>query len=61
MVDLKSQYEKIKATVDASIQEVLDTTTYINGPKVHEFQKNLEQYLDVKFHVQTELMLCELP
>jgi dTDP-4-amino-4,6-dideoxygalactose transaminase len=48
MVDLKSQYDKIKATVDASIQEVLDTTTYINGPKVHEFQKNLEQYLDVK-------------
>jgi dTDP-4-amino-4,6-dideoxygalactose transaminase len=48
MVDLKSQYEKIKSTVDASIQEVLDTTTYINGPKVHEFQKNLEQYLDVK-------------
>ena len=48
MVDLKSQYEKIKTTVDASIQEVLDTTTYINGPKVHEFQKNLEDYLDVK-------------
>ena len=48
MVDLKSQYEKIKTTVDASIQEVLDTTTYINGPKVHEFQKNLEEYLGVK-------------
>ncbi len=48
MVDLKRQYEKIKTTVDASIQEVLDTTTYINGPKVHEFQKSLEQYLDVK-------------
>jgi dTDP-4-amino-4,6-dideoxygalactose transaminase len=48
MVDLKSQYEKIKNTVDASIQEVLDTTTYINGPKVHEFQKNLENYLGVK-------------
>lgn len=48
MVDLKSQYEKIKTSVDASIQEVLDTTTYINGPKVHEFQKNLEQYLNVK-------------
>jgi dTDP-4-amino-4,6-dideoxygalactose transaminase len=48
MVDLKSQYDKIKTTVDASIQEVLDTTTYINGPKVHEFQKNLEEYLDVK-------------
>jgi len=48
MVDLKSQYDAIKTQVDASIQEVLDTTTYINGPKVHEFQANLEQYLGVK-------------
>ena len=48
MVDLKSQYEKIKSSVDASIQEVLDTNTYINGPKVHEFQKMLEDYLEVK-------------
>lgn len=48
MVDLKGQYEKIKATVDASIQEVLDTTSYINGPAVHAFQKNLEDYLDVR-------------
>lgn len=48
MVDLKSQYDKIKDTVNASIQEVLDTNTYINGPLVHQFQKNLEEYLDVK-------------
>jgi UDP-2-acetamido-2-deoxy-ribo-hexuluronate aminotransferase len=48
MVDLKSQYEKIKETVNSSIQDVLDTNTYINGPQVHLFQKNLEQYLDVK-------------
>ncbi|MFH6969420.1 DegT/DnrJ/EryC1/StrS family aminotransferase [Flavobacterium sp. FlaQc-28] len=48
MVDLKSQYEKIKTTVDASIQEVLDTNTYINGPLVHQFQKNLENYLGAK-------------
>ena len=48
MVDLKSQYEKIKDTVNASIQEVLDTNTYINGPEVHKFQKNLEKYLNVK-------------
>jgi len=48
MVDLKSQYENIKDTVNQSIQEVLDTNTYINGPKVHEFQKNLENYLGVK-------------
>ena len=48
MVDLKSQYDKIATTVNASIQEVLDTNTYINGPQVHTFQKNLEAYLNVK-------------
>jgi dTDP-4-amino-4,6-dideoxygalactose transaminase len=48
MVDLKGQYEKIKDTVNTSIQQVLDTNTYINGPEVHAFQKNLEQYLNVK-------------
>ncbi len=48
MVDLKGQYIKIKDVVDASIAEVLDNTSYINGPKVHEFQKNLETYLGVK-------------
>ncbi|MGB3608451.1 DegT/DnrJ/EryC1/StrS family aminotransferase [Psychroserpens sp.] len=48
MVDLKGQYSKIKAEVDDSVLEVLDSTAYINGPKVHEFQKNLESYLSVK-------------
>ncbi len=48
MVDLKGQYEKIKTTVDTAIQEILDTTTYINGPAVQQFQKSLENYLDVK-------------
>ncbi|TGD57718.1 DegT/DnrJ/EryC1/StrS family aminotransferase [Flavobacterium humi] len=48
MVDLKSQYEKIKDTVNASIQEVLDTNAYINGPQVHAFQKSLEDYLGAK-------------
>ena len=49
MVDLKGQYEEIKEEVNASIQEVLETTAFINGPKVHQFQKNLEQYLGVKY------------
>ena len=48
MVDLKSQYDKLASTINASIQEVLDTTAYINGPQVQTFQKNLEAYLDVK-------------
>ncbi|MBT7816950.1 MAG: DegT/DnrJ/EryC1/StrS aminotransferase family protein, partial [Polaribacter sp.] len=48
MVDLQSQYQEIKETVDNSIQEVLNSSSYINGPLVKEFQKDLEEYLDVK-------------
>jgi len=48
MVDLKSQYDKIATAVNASIQEVLESNTYINGPQVHQFQKSLEEYLGVK-------------
>jgi len=48
MVDLKGQYNSIKEDVNISIQEVLETTSFINGPKVHQFQKNLEAYLGVK-------------
>ncbi len=48
MVDLKGQLDKIKDEVNTSIQEVLETTAFINGPKVHQFQKNLENYLGVK-------------
>jgi len=48
MVDLQSQYQKIKPQIDQAIQGVLDTSTYINGPVVKEFQANLESYLGVK-------------
>ncbi|CAM1373587.1 Pleiotropic regulatory protein [Tenacibaculum litopenaei] len=48
MVDLQSQYQQIKDVVDTSIQEVLNSSAYINGPYVKEFQKDLEEYLGVK-------------
>ncbi len=48
MVDLKGQYSSLKDVVNPSIQEVIDNASFINGPKVHEFQKNLETYLGVK-------------
>lgn len=48
MVDLKGQYLKIKSEIDAGIQEVIDSTAFINGPAVKEFQKDLESYLKVK-------------
>jgi len=48
MVDLKGQYAKIKNQVDSAILEVIENTAFINGPQVKSFQKNLENYLDVK-------------
>ncbi len=48
MVDLKSQYEKIKTEVDKGIQEVIDSCAFINGPAVRDFQSDLEKYLDIK-------------
>lgn len=47
MVDLKGQYEKIKTEIDDAVLDVLDSMAFINGPKVKEFQENLEKYLDV--------------
>jgi dTDP-4-amino-4,6-dideoxygalactose transaminase len=48
MVDLKGQYAFIKPEVDIALQEVLETTSFINGPAVRGFQADLEAYLGVK-------------
>ncbi len=48
MVDLQTQYTKIKAEVDARIQEVLTSGKYINGPAVKDFSEQLANFLAVK-------------
>ncbi len=48
MVDLKGQYQKIKTEVDAAMNEVISSTSFINGPAVKEFQSDFETYLNIK-------------
>ncbi|NMR33069.1 DegT/DnrJ/EryC1/StrS family aminotransferase [Chryseobacterium aquaticum] len=48
MVDLQSQYYKIKNDVDNAVLNVMDSAAFINGPEVKSFQNELETYLDVK-------------
>lgn len=52
MVDLKTQYAKIKPEIDSAISDVINTTSFINGPAVKQFQQSFENYLGVK-HVIT--------
>lgn len=48
MVDLKGQYHEIKEQVNSSIANILETSAFINGSDVKEFQKELEVYLGIK-------------
>ena len=48
MVDLSGQYKKIRQEVDVAINGVIQSSAFINGPKVHTLQKELEAYLGVK-------------
>lgn len=49
MVDLKSQYDLIKNEVDQAIQEVITNSSFINGPQVKSFAKNLAEFTGAKY------------
>lgn len=48
MVDLKSQYHKIKKEIDQAVLDVLESSAYINGKPVHDFADALAKYLHTK-------------
>ena len=48
MVDLQSQYDRIKDEINKSVIGVMQDATFINGQTVKSFQNNLEAYLNVK-------------
>ena len=49
MVDLKRQYQKIKKEVDTAMDEVIDTTSFINGKLVQDFANDLALYNGSKY------------
>jgi UDP-2-acetamido-2-deoxy-ribo-hexuluronate aminotransferase len=48
MVDLKSQYIKIKDQIDNAVIQTIESTSFINGPIVKEFSNSLSEYLNIK-------------
>jgi UDP-2-acetamido-2-deoxy-ribo-hexuluronate aminotransferase len=47
-IDLKTQYQHLKADIDARIHAVLDHGQYIMGPEVAELEAQLAAYVGVK-------------
>ncbi len=48
MADLHTQYLRIKQEIDLAIQQVLDSTAFIQGPQVNQFADSLCAYLNSK-------------
>ena len=48
MVDLKSQYRKIKNEIDSSIISTIESSQFIGGSQVESFKISLQEYLKVK-------------
>ncbi|QQS11132.1 MAG: DegT/DnrJ/EryC1/StrS family aminotransferase [Rhodospirillales bacterium] len=47
-VDLKTQYARLKADIDARIHKVLDHGQYINGPEVAEFERKCADHVGAR-------------
>jgi len=48
-IDLKSQYNALKTSIDARIQKVLDSGAYVNGPEVAELEQKLAAHTGSKY------------
>ena len=48
MVDLKTQYQKLKPEIDKAVIDVMESAAFIGGKPVTTFTENLGNYLGVK-------------
>lgn len=49
MVDLHGQYHRLKEEIDVAMQEVVESSSFINGPQVKAFEDHLAQYLNIPY------------
>lgn len=48
MVDLQTQYQRLKNEIDSAVLNVMESCQFIGGPEVNAFKEELEAYLGVK-------------
>jgi len=53
LVDLKANYFSIKEEIDKAISEVIETSSFIQGPQLREFEKNFASYCNSKHCIGT--------
>lgn len=68
-VDLKTQYQSIKAEINTALTRILENTSFIMGAEVATFEKAFADYLGAQFCIgvnsgtaalQLALMACEI-
>ncbi|HEC1727546.1 TPA: DegT/DnrJ/EryC1/StrS family aminotransferase [Campylobacter lari] len=47
-IDLNAQYNAYKNEIDEAISEILQSTSFIGGAKLEEFENNLAKYVGIK-------------
>src|ERR1700759_2409778 len=48
MVDLKTEYQRLKKEIDTAVIEVIESAAFINGKPVQVFSNALANYLNIK-------------
>ena len=51
MVDLRSQYKRLKKEMDAAVKEAINSASFINGPQVNTFCDRLAAYMNIPYVV----------
>lgn len=54
LVDLYAQYQAIKPDIDAAMKRVIENSSYILGPEVKTFEKNMATFCQVNHAVGTD-------
>src|SRR5215208_8532902 len=47
-LDLKAQYRQIKPEIDAAVARAIDSTQFVLGPEVAEFEERFASYCSVR-------------
>ncbi|MFC2140585.1 DegT/DnrJ/EryC1/StrS family aminotransferase [Candidatus Auribacterota bacterium] len=51
LCNLKKQYLPLKKEIDTAIAKIINSTSFILGKEVENFERHLEKYLDIKYGV----------